>query len=104
MNRLLVIALLVGACGGSGGVTIDAATTDAAVTPDSPSPDASVDAPPGVKEGQVFLGESRTTTNVSDTVVIGMFMNGPLYVTLASADGCDAIEDMPASSLPAGSI
>lgn len=104
MKSLLVVALLVGACGGNGGATSDAATIDAVVTPDSPSPDASVDAPPAAKEGQVVLGEARTMTNDSTPVVIAMFMNGPLYKTLASADGCDAIEDMPASSLAAGSI
>lgn len=102
MNRLLVVALLVGACGDDGGVTIDAAVTPDSASPDA-SVDASVDAPPVAKEGQIFLGEARSTTN-STPVVSGMFMNGPVYVTLASADGCDAIDDMPASSLAAGSI
>jgi len=104
MNRLLVIALLVGACGGDSGTKPDAATIDAAVTPDSASPDASVDASPSAKEGQIFLGELRSSTNQSTTVVVGMFMDGPLYHKLGSADGCDAIDDMPASSLAAGSI
>ncbi len=104
MNRLLVVALLVGACGDDGGgATIDAATIDTAVMPDS-SLDASVDGPPEAKEGQVFLGEARTLTNQSTPVAIAMFVNGPLYVTLGSADGCDAIDDMPSSSLSAGSI
>jgi hypothetical protein len=104
MNRLLVVASLVGACGGNGGATFDAATIDAAVTPDSRPPDASVDARPAAKEGQVFLGHLRDTTNASTTVVLAMFMNGPVYVTTASADGCDAIQDMQPSSLAAGAL
>lgn len=82
----------------------DAATIDTAVTLDSTSPDASVDARPATKEGQVFLGEARTTTDQSTPVAIAMFVDGPLYVTLGSMDGCDAIDDMPASSLAVGSI
>ena len=98
MTRLLVFALLVGGCGGGSDVTFDAPTIDAAVTTDSRSPDASIDASPAVEEGQVFLGEARNLKNESTTVVIAMFMNGPLYVTTASADGCDAIQDMQPSS------
>lgn len=99
--KLLVVPLLVGGCGDDGGgATIDAAMIDTAVTLDSTS----VDAQPGPKEGQVFLGEARTTTNQSTPVAIAMFVDGPLYVTLGSMDGCDAIADMPSSSLAAGSI
>lgn len=98
MKRFLAVALLVGACGDDGGTTIDAA-----VTPDSSSPDASVDAPPAVaKEGQVFVAEAHG--NVESSIAVAMFVGGPLYVATGSADGCDAIADMPASSLAAGSI
>ena len=97
MKRLLAIALVLVGCGDDG-----ASTFDAAVTPDSPSHDASVDAPAAAKEGQVFLAEVHGTLNAS--TAIAMFLDGPLFESIGSADNCDAISDMAAMSLSAGSI
>lgn len=97
MKRFIALALLVGACGDDGGATIDAA-----VTPDSPLPDASVDAAPVAKEGQVLLAEAHS--RFGSSTIVAMFMDGPLSVTTGSADGCEVIADMPATSLAAGTI
>lgn len=99
VTKLLVLALVLGACGDDdgGGATVDAAPTVDAISPDAPA-----DAPPAAKEGQVLITEVHS--NPETSIAVAMFADGPLYVTTASADGCDAIANMPATSLSAGTI
>lgn len=75
---------------------------DAAPGADAPSPDAGADAPPGVKEGQVFIAEAHTPVEAS--IVFAMLFDGPLLEPIASADNCLTVADQPGSSLAAGSI
>ncbi len=99
MKRTLGHALLsvVVACGGDGEVG-----SDASPSADAESPDAVVDGAPGLREGQVFIGEASIPAEVS--VAYAMIVDGPLIEPLAEADGCLSAPDTPGSSLAAGAI
>lgn len=90
---MLVLAMVLGACGDDGGDAIDSGVgSDATI-------DMAVDAAPANAEGQVFIGETPLTS-----IVVAMFLSGPLLDGTGIAGPCQSGDTTPASSLDAGTI
>ncbi|NVB82660.1 MAG: hypothetical protein HOV81_30060 [Kofleriaceae bacterium] len=92
MKLALALTLLLAACGDDGNTLVDAATADTR----------SADTAPANKEGQVFIGEVHTPVELASAYA--MFVEGPLEMPLATADGCRTMANTAPTSLDAGGI